>query len=153
MKISKEILLEKNYEGTRLIEIKDPKIKQLHKELSKLQVEANPHLKIMESITPKMDPLFTKLRELELEKEKVKAQMAPIRAPYDKELKEVEKIDQRAQLIKNKIQPLVLKTIQPLLSEFEKANQLIEKNGSMFVEVTDEIEEKIKAIRASKLKK
>lgn len=153
MKISKEILAEKNYEGTRLVEIKDPKIKQLHEELTKLQKEANPHLKIMESITPKLDPLFTKLRELDEQKTKIKDQMTPIRAPYDIELKIVEGIDQKAQLIKNKMQPLVLRLVNPLLGEFEKANQLVEKGGKMYVEVVDEIEEKVKAIRLANIKK
>jgi len=153
MQINKDILAEKNYEGTRLIEITDEKVIQLHGELNKLQKEANPHLKIMEEITPKLDPLFTKLRELEEEKSKVKLEMTPIRAPYDEELKKVELIDQRAQLIKNKMQPMILKLVEGSLGEFETARQLIEKDGKMYVEVIDEIEEKIKTIRASKSKK
>lgn len=153
MQINKEVLAEKNYEGTRLIEITDEKVKALHSELTKLQIEANPHLKIMEEITPRLDPLFAKLRTLEEEKAKVKAEMVPIREPYDKELQAVEKIDQKAQLIKNKIQPLVLELVKDSLGEFETARQLIEKDGKMFIEVIDEIEEKVKSLRASKSKK
>lgn len=153
MQINKEILSEKNYEGTRLIEITDEKVKALHGELNKLQAEANPHLKIMEEITPKLDPLFAQLRELEEKKAKIKAEMSPIREPYDKELQAVEKIDQRAQLIKNKIQPLVLDLVKNQIGEFETAKQLIEKDGKMYIEVVDEIEEKVKAIRASKAQK
>lgn len=153
MQIPKDILAEKNYEGTRLIEITDEKIKSLHGELNKLQAEANPHLKVMEEITPKLDPLFTQLRELDEKKAKVKAEMLPIREPYDKELQIVERIDQRAQLIKNKIQPMVLELVKADLSEFETARQLIEKDGKIYIEVVDEIEEKVKAIRANKAKK
>lgn len=153
MQINKDVLSEKNYEGTRLVEVTDEKIRQLHGELNKLQKEANPHLEIMEKITPQLDPLFTKLRELETEKQKVKDQMVPIRAPYDIELKAVELIDQRAQLIKNKMQPMILDIVKGDLAEFEKANQLIEKDGKLYVEVVDEIEETVKKIRASKLKK
>lgn len=153
MQINKELLSEKNYEGTRLIEITDEKVISLHSELNKLQAEANPHLKIMEDITPKLDPLFAKLRELEEKKAKIKEEMTPIRAPYDVELQAVEKIDQKAQLIKNKIQPLVLSIVKDSLSEFETAKQLIEKDGKIYIEVVDEIEEKVKAIRASKAKK
>lgn len=153
MQINKEVLSEKNYEGTRLIEITDEKVKALHGELNKLQIEANPHLKIMEEITPRLDPLFAKLRNLEEAKAKVKEEMTPIREPYDKELQEVEKIDQKAQLIKNKIQPLVLDIVKDSLGEFETARQLIEKDGKMYIEVIDEIEEKIKLLRAAKAKK
>jgi chromosome segregation ATPase len=153
MQINKEVLAEKNYEGTRLVEITDEKVKALHAELNKLQAEANPHLKVMEEITPKLDPLFAKLRTLEEEKAKIKAEMTPIREPYDVELQAVEKIDQRAQLIKNKIQPLVLSLVKDSLGEFETARQLIEKDGKMYIEVIDEIEEKVKSLRASKAKK
>jgi predicted nucleic acid-binding Zn-ribbon protein len=153
MKIPQEYLKEANYEGTRLIEVVDEKVKELQGELTKLQLEANPHLKIMEDITPKLDPLFTKLRELEEQKTKIRDEMAPIRDPYDKELLAVQKIDQKAQLIKNKIQPLILKMVNPLLGEFETARQLIEKDGKLFVEVVDEVEEKIKTLRAAKAKK
>lgn len=153
MQISKEILAEKNYEGTRLIEITDEKVVELNLKLKELQKEANPHLEIMEKITPQLDPLYTKLRELEEQKSKVKLEMEPIKIPYDEQLKIVEKIDQRAQLIKNKMQPLINKLVEPMLGEFEKAIQLKEVDGKLFVEVVDEIEEKVKSIRATKAKK
>ena len=153
MKIPAEYLKESNYDGTRLIEITDPKVTELHNELKKLQEEANPHLEIMEKITPQLDPLFTELRELEQKKEEVRQRMAPIREPYDVELAAVEKIDQKAQLIKNKMQPLILSLVQKELGEFEQARQLIEKDGKYFVEVIDELEEKVKTIRTAKAKK
>jgi hypothetical protein len=39
------------------------------------------------------------------------------------------------------------------LGEFETARQVIEKEGKMYVEVIDELEEKIKTLRAAKAKK
>ncbi len=153
MQIPKEVLAEKNYEGTRLIEITDEKVSELNLKLKELQKEANPHLEIMEKITPQLDPLYTKLRELEEQKSKIKAEMEPVKAPYDEELKIVEKIDQRAQLIKNKMQPMINKFIEGQLGEFEKAVQMKEVDGKLFVEVIDEIEEKVKSIRSAKLAK
>jgi chromosome segregation ATPase len=153
MKIPNEILSEKNYEGTRLIEITDTKVAELKAKLNALQAEANPTLEKMEAITPAMDLIFKKIGVLEEQKKTLHAELEPIRAPYDELLKEVEKIDQRAQLIKNKIQPLVNSIVAPMLGEFEKANQMIEKDGKLFVEVVDELEEKVKAIRAAKAKK
>ncbi len=145
MQIPHEVLAEKNYEGSRLIEITDEKVVELNVALKALQAEANPHLEIMESITPQLDPLYTKLRELEQEKAKVRETMEPIKAPYDIELQAVEKIDQKAQLINS--------IVAPMLGEFEKAQQMKEIDGKLFVEVVDEIEEKVKAIRAAKAKK
>lgn len=153
MQIPKEFLEEKNYAGTRLVEVTSPKISELHKKLTDLQLEANPHLKIMEELTPKLDPYFTKLRELEEQKNKLREEMLPIREPYDRELEKVQKIDQKAQMIKNKIQPMVLDIVSKDLGEFETARQLHEKDGKIFVEIIDELEEKIKSIRASKTKK
>jgi len=150
MKIPSELLAEKNYEGTRLLELTDEKLTALQKELNVLQVEANPHLLEMEKITPSLDPLFTKIRELNEEMKKVQDKKAPLQEVYNEWLKKVEEIDQRAQLIKNKIEPLVKKLIEGQLGEFEKATTMKEKDGKIFVEIVDEIEEKVKAIRAIK---
>jgi uncharacterized phage infection (PIP) family protein YhgE len=152
MQIPSELLKESNYSGTRLIEIKDAQVTKLQKELTKLQLEANPFLEEMEKLTPILDPYYTKLRNLQEEIKKVQEEMAPTKETYDEWLEKVQKIDQKAQLIKNKIQPIVLDLVNPQLTEFEKANQMIEKDGQLFVEVADEIEEKVKAIRASKVK-
>ena len=153
MQISKEILSEKNYTGSRLIEITDAKVIELKAKLTEFQKEANPILEEMEKISPLMDPIFSEIRELEAKKEELRSSLAPIRAPYDELLKKVEVIDTKAQVIKNKIQPIVNKLVAPDLGEFEKAMHVIEKDGKLFVEVVDEIEERVKAIRASKLNK
>ena len=42
MKIPADILSEKNYEGSRLILVENEKVAELQKELTKLQLEANP---------------------------------------------------------------------------------------------------------------
>jgi len=206
MQIAKEILSEKNYTGTRLIEVSDPKVKELKAKLKRIQIEeVNPILDGAEPLVKILDPLYTKIRELretikpilaeakplqdeyqkhlatidpkdetprpELDKladdmkvyidkiraieeqiEEVKKEMQPTKDKYDVEIKKVEVIDQRAQLIKSKLVPLVNKIIEKDLGEFDKALQVIEKDGKLFVEVVDEIEEKIKQIRKEKLK-
>jgi len=53
-------------------------------------------------------------------------------------------------LIKDKIQPIILDLVKNELGEFEKAQQTIDKDGKVFVEIIDEIEEKVKSIRATK---
>jgi len=148
-----KILEEKNYEGTRLFEIEDKNIVKLHGELKKFQLEANPTLEKMEKLTPTLDPFYTELGKLEKQKADIKEKMAEPRAKYDALLDIVQKIDQRAQLVKNKMQPAVNSIVDKELGEFEKANQLVEKEGKIYVEIMDELEEKIKAIRETKLKK
>ncbi len=152
MIIDKELLSEKNYAGTRLIEIVSPKVKELNDIVSEYQKEANPILEEMEKITPLMDPIFAELAELEQKKKEVQSRLAPIREPYDELLQKIEKIDQKATLVKNKIQPLIAEELKGQLGEFEIARHTVVKDGKIFVEVYDEIEEKVKAIRASKPK-
>lgn len=153
MQIPAEVLSEKNYTGSRLIEITDPKVIELRAQLVEFQKEANPILIEMDKISPELDVYFQKIAKLEEEKNKLREEMAPIRAPYDALLKEVEAVDSKAQLIKTKIQPLVNKLVEDQLGEFEKALHLKEEDGKLYVEIIDEIEEKVKAIRQSKLKK
>lgn len=148
MKIPAEYLSEVNYEGTRLIEINDETISSLTEELNALQAEANPFLEKMEALTPQMDPLYSRIQEMEDEKKKIREELAPIRALYDIEAAEVEKIDAKATLIKNKMTPIVLDLVKDQLGEFEIALHTVTKDGKLYVEVRDEIEEKIKQIRA-----
>jgi len=150
MQIDKSVLAEKNYEGTRLIEIKDETVKKLKAKLKDLQLEINPTLEKMEKLTPILDPFYTKIGELEREKSKIKEEMAPVREKYDALLEIAQKVEQRAQLIKNKMQPLVNRMVEKELGEFEKANQLIDKDDKIYVEVVDEIEELVKKIRTAK---
>lgn len=152
MILDKELLSEKNYTGTRLIEVNDPTILALRDELTALQVEANPFLEKMEAITPDMDPIYTKIAEKQAEIKKLQEEVLPFRTLYNAELEQVEKIDQKASLIKEKIEPLVKMFVEGQLGEFETAKQLNEVDGKVVVEVADEIEEKIKQLRAAKAK-
>ena len=153
MNIPKDLLAEKNYSGSRLIKINNPVILKLKKELTEFQKKANPTLKKMEEISKLLDPTYSKIAELNQQITKLKEEIQPTRELYDVEMAKVELIDQRAQLVKNKIQPLIEKEIEGQLGEFEKALQATEKNNLIFVEVVDELEETVKKMRASKLRK
>lgn len=152
MQIDKSLLSEENYTGSRLIEITDETVIELQKELTSLQQEANPFLEEMEKYTPELDRVYGMVRELEAEKKKLLEDVAPTRELYDAEMANVQKIEQKAMVIKNKIQPLVLDIVASELGEFEKALQVSIIDGKTYVEVVDEIEEAIKKIRASKNK-
>ena len=65
----------------------------------------------------------------------------------------MEAIEQKTDLIKNKIQPLVARLMEKELGEFETARQLIEQGDKLFVEVVEEVEELVKRIRMKKNKK
>lgn len=150
MQIPAEYLTESNYEGTRLIEVTDEAVLSLTAELSELQKEANPYLEKMEALTPQMDPIYSEIAELESKKKELLAQVAPIRAQYDAEMQFVEEIDQRATLIKNKVQPIINDLVKGELGEFERAMQTVHKDGKLYVEVQDQLEEKIKQLRVNK---
>lgn len=153
MQIPQEFLLEKNYEGTRLVEITDKKVLELKAKIAEYRPIAEPHLQKMEEYSKVLDPFYTKIRELENEKEKLKEEMKPTKELFDAELKEMEAIEQKTDLLKQKIQPIVAKLMEKELSEFETAKQLIEKDDKIFVEISDEIEDRVKVIRAAKAKK
>ena len=78
--------------------------------------------------------------------------MAEDKAKYDEELAKVEKIDAKAQMIKNKIMPMILAEVKDQLGEFEVALQTKQLDGKVFVEVQDKIEETVKTLRAQKAK-
>lgn len=152
MQIPAEYLSEVNYEGTRLIKIEDETVTALTEELNKLQQEANPFLEQMEAITPELDPVYDEIRELELKKQELQKKVAPARARYDEIAKNVEEIDVRANAIKQKITPIILDLVKDDLKEFEIPLHTTVKEGVMYVEVRDELEEKIKQLRAIKAK-
>jgi CII-binding regulator of phage lambda lysogenization HflD len=150
MHIPKEFLEEKNYEGSRLIEITDERVAKLHKELKKLDEEVEPFRKEMERQSPELDALYAKLTPLEEQRAKLKEELETLLIPYRVEMEKADKVYQKAQLIKNKITPIVNELVKPELKEFELAKEMVERNGKIYVEVIDELEEKIKAIRAQK---
>ena len=152
MQIPAEFFSEVNYSGTRLIKIEDEIVRALQEELTALQKEANPFLEQMEAITPELDPVYDEIRELELKKGELQKKVAPARARYDAIAKNVEEIDVRASSIKAKITPIVLDLVKDDLSEFEIPLHTVVKEGEMYVEVRDEIEERVKQLRAIKAK-
>lgn len=151
MQIPTDLLKEVNYEGSRLIEINDETVKALQEQLDALQKEVNPVLdRLQENFFSIADGIYLEINELN---EKIK----PLKEKL-KEMSEVNKLDtdlidakeQEAMLIKNKMQPLILNLVKDELKEFETAKHTVVKEDKVFVEVIDEIEEKVKAVRASK---
>lgn len=150
MQIPQEFLDEKNYEGSRLIEITDERVVKYNQELKKLQEEAEPFVKEMEKLSPPIDKIYTELRPIEDKRAELKAKLEPLLVPYREEMEKADKVYQRAQLIKNKITPIVNELVKPDLREFETAKEMIERDGKIYVEVIDELEEKIKQLRMKK---
>lgn len=155
MKIPLELLAEKNYDGSRLFEITDEKVITLKKEIETYQPVAKPYLEKMEKLGKELDPFYTKIRELDAEKDKIKKEMQPTLDSFNAELKHMEKIQQKTDVLKDKIRVIVSKILEKELGEFESARELRpdETTGKLFVEIIDEIEEKVKAIRMVKAKK
>lgn len=153
MKIPADLLAEKNYDGTRLIEITDEQVIKLKAEIAKFKPIAEPFLKKMDELGKLLDPFYTKMRELDAEKDKIKKEIQPTMDDFNAQLKEMEAIEQKTDLIKNKIQPLVAKILETQLGETETGRQLIEKDDKLYVEVVEELEEKLKIIRMNKAKK
>lgn len=152
MQIPKDVLAEKNYEGSRLVEVTDETVINLKKEIAKYKPVAAPFLTKMDELARVLDPFYTKIREHQTEIDKVKKEMQQTKESFEEVQKEMESIEQKTDLIKNKIQPIIAKLMEGQLGEFETARQLIEKDEKLFVEIICEIEEKVKAIRANKKK-
>lgn len=153
MQIAPEMLSEKNYAGSRLIEINDPVITELQEELKKIVAEIEP---VTEQLSKDyyqiVDPWYQEAQAKRQELEEIKAKIKEVADKYHTEVEFVESKGQQAQLIKNKMIPVINDLVAPQLGEFEKALQTIQKDDKLYVEVVDEIEEKVKAIRASKKK-
>lgn len=203
MKIPAEYLSPKNYEGTRLIEINDPKVAELKARIKKYQEEINPILDATMPLLKTLEPMKEKRRKLKakctailekmrplrekyqaelallpkkqktsrklnqiakelkvyidqihkIEKEEIEPinqQMKPLAEEYEREMKKVELIDQKASLVKMKFVPLINGIVAKDLGEFEVAKHVVEKDEKIYAEVFDLIEEKIKEIRANK---
>lgn len=155
MIIAPELLAEKNYAGSRLILVKEPKVYDLQNELSTLQKEINPILdKLSKEYYPKVDPLYQKVQALTLEAKTLREEIAKITTEYRADTESIETTEQKASLIKNKMSPLIMAEIDPQLGEFEIARHTkVQPDGQIYVEVFDEIEEKVKAVRHSKANK
>jgi phosphomevalonate kinase len=151
MQIPKEILTEANYEGSRLIEVTDESISKYQEELTSIQKEINPVLdRLNENYYSKADPLYQEVQRLNEQIKPIKEQLRELFEMNKADTEFIEAQEQKAQLVKNKMLPLVNDYVKESLGEFDKALQTVVKDGKLYVEVVDEIEEKIKAVRASK---
>lgn len=149
MKIDKALLAEVNYEGSRLIKIDNETLTELQKELSSLQKEINPILdKLNAEYYTVIDPIYAEVQKLNEEIKSKKFVIAELTKKFQPEIESIEATEQRAQLVKNKMQPLILDAVKGQLGEFEIARHTVNREDGIYVEVFDEIEEKVKAIRA-----
>lgn len=148
MQLSAELLKESNYEGSRLIEITDETILSLLQEVKKCGEEVKPFLDEMDKYTPEIDAIYAELRPIEEKRAELKEKLTKAMKPFQVEQEKADAVYQKSDMIKQKIYPLARAIVNPQLSEFESAGQFIERDGKVFIEVTDEIEEKIKQIRA-----
>jgi len=155
MIIDKTILSEKNYTGTRKILINDEKVRTLKGELKKLQKEINPILDGLAETFSKFDATNKLINEHQEEIKRLNVELQPDKDFYDEEMKKIEPVEKKAKLIKDKLEPLVIKLVEDQLGEFEKALHVIEddKNGDIYVEVEDQIEKTVLRIREENAKK
>lgn len=161
MNIPQELLAEKNYTGTRKILIDDPKVRELKAELKELQKSINPIIEGLQDTLAKFDEANGRIAEKQKAIEAIKAEIeaihkeiAPDKKIYDTEMEKIRPFDEKAQLIKNKLEPLVMKLVEDQLGEFERPLHVTEDDGStdIYVEVADEIEQFIQAKRVQKAK-
>lgn len=150
MQIDPALFSEKNYVGTRLIEITDETVIKLNEARKEALKEGEPILKEMEALSPPLDAFYIKLRPIEEERAKIKEEMQPAYDAYNAKVEEMDKFYQKGQAISNKMQPLINAIVKPQLAEFETAKTMVERDGKLFVEVADEVEELVKKIRATK---
>lgn len=151
MQIPSEYLEVKNYDGSRLIEIEDETVSKLHAEkVAILEAEKKPILDEMEKLEPSLDAFYKKLQPLEKERDELKKEMKPLSDQYTEHVAKIEIVQQKVDLIDSKINTIVNDMVKPQLGEFETAMTMHVKEGKFSVEVVDEIEEKVKAIRQLK---
>lgn len=154
MQIDKELLSEKNYTGSRLILVENEDVKTLQDELTSYQQEINPILeKLSAEYYPAVDPLYQEVQKKNQEIKEIKEKIAEQTDKFRTDIEAIEAVEKKAQLIKQKLQPIILDEVKDKLGEFEVARQTVTQDGKIYVEVFDEIEEKVKQIRASKLNK
>lgn len=161
MNIPQELLAEKNYTGTRKILINDPKVRELKAQLKELQKSINPIIDGLQDTLKKFDEANARIGEkqkainaIQQEIEAIHKEIAPDKKIYDKEMEKIQPFDEQAQLIKNKLEPMVMKMVEDQLGEFERPLHVTEdEDGTdIYVEVVDEIEQFIQTKRTQKAK-
>lgn len=155
MNIPAELLAEKNYTGTRRIAITNPKIKELKAELKKLQEQINPILDGAQDTFAKLDAAQRAIDEHRNEIKRINEEAMADKKIYDETMAKIQPYEQQALLIKDKLEPLVLKEVESELAEFEKALTIGETEGGeeLYVEVQDMLEDFIQKTRQAKEKK
>lgn len=154
MQIDKALLSEKNYTGSRLFLLENEDVKTLHDELTALQKEINPTLdKLSTEYYPVIDPMYQEVQKLNTQIKEIKEKIAQKTSEFEADIKFIEDTEQKANLVKDKLQPIILEAVKDELGEFEVARQTVVRDEKIYVEIFDEIEEKVKQIRASKAKK
>ena len=151
MQIDPTLLSEKNYTGTRLILVDDPKLEELQKKLTSYQLEINPLLdKLQRELWSEADKEYAEVQKYQEKIQKLKARLQDRQAKYSAEIEKVQSAEQKAQAVKDRMQPIILKAVEGQLGEFETAKNTVVRDGKVYAEVYDEIEEKVKAIRLQK---
>lgn len=151
MQLDPTLLSEKNYTGTRLILIEDEKLGELWKKKTEIQTSINPTLdKLKSELWDVLDEDYKELSVLNEKSAAIKEKIKDMQAKYAAELEKVQSAEQKARAIEDKIRPIVLKAIEGKLGEFETAKNTIVRDGKVYAEVYDEIEERVKAIRVQK---
>lgn len=155
MQIAPEVLAEKNYTGTRRIYIKDKKVAELKAQLKELSKHVEPILDGLQDTFKKFDATNKAIAEHQAEIKRLQDVLAPDREFYEAEMQKIKPHDDKAKLIKDKLEPLVIKIINEEMGEFEKALTIDEdkETGEIYVEVVDQIEELVTRIRSQKAKK
>lgn len=154
MKIDPNVFSEKNYTGNRRILIEDDKLMEFQKILEGYQKDINPLLDRMNlEYTPVVDPLNQEIQKKTLEIKELKARITSETEKFQDVIDSIEKAEQKAQLIKNKVQPIVMKLLEGKLGEFEVARYTEVEDGKIYAVIFDEIEEKVKEIRTNKKRK
>jgi uncharacterized coiled-coil DUF342 family protein len=140
MNIPKEYLSEKSYTGASKITIDNQLVIKFMKELAEYQKEVNPFLDKMEKISTKLKPYQEQIDQLRTKINQLVEESKPIKDEYDVQMKKVQAVDAKAQLIKNKVMPIVLDEIKDKLSEFEEAVDAKYEDGKAVVTIMDRIE-------------
>ena len=153
MQIAPELLSERNYSGNRLILIENEKMTELQAVLDGYQKEINPILdRLNKEYYPVVEPINQEIGKLQAQVRDLKQKITEETEKFRDDMDMIDSLEQKATLVKNKIQPIILKELEGKLGEFEIARYTEIKNGKIYAVVFDELEEKIKEIRANKKK-
>jgi len=154
MQIPKEVLSEKNYTGNRRVLIDEPSLSEFQIILQEHQKEINPLLDVLnKDYYPVVEPLHAESMKNLAGAKELNIKMELEKEKYKEIMDKIDGLEAKALLIKNKVQPIVLKALEGQLGEFEVARYTEVTDGKIYAVIFDEIEEKVKELRANKAKK